>query len=155
MYIIERITNEKRLVHVMPIESDDFKKITVRRYSFNWKKLKNESVIYKLTLADRDDILGLIGLVEHPSEERTEIKLLALSAENVGKDKLYDRIAGCLIAFAGNEATQKYKNYRALSLVPKTEIRYHYIRKYGMLDAGWQLYLEDTPLLRVINEYLL
>jgi hypothetical protein len=154
MYIVDRITDERRLVHILPIENDDFKQLTVKRYSFNWKKLKNESVIYKLTLVDDDDILGLIGLVDYPAEERTEIKLLASSAENMGKEKKYERIAGCLIAFAGREAIRKFKNYPALSLIPKTELRQHYIRKYGMVDAGWQLYLEDLPLLNLIKEYL-
>jgi len=154
MYIIDRITNERHLVHVLPIENDDFKKLTVKRYSFNWKKLRNESVVYKLKLVNGDDILGLIGLVDYPAEERTEIKLLASSAENMGRGKKYERIAGCLIAFAGREAVQKFKNYPALSLIPKTELRQHYISKYGMIDAGWQLYLEDLPLLNLMREYL-
>jgi hypothetical protein len=154
MYIIDRTTNEKRLVHVLPIENDDFKKLTVKRYSFNWKKLKNDTTIYKLTFTDSEDILGLIALVDYPAEERTEIKLLAIADENIGRNKQYERIAGCLIAFAGNEAMRKFKQYPALSLIPKTEIRQHYIGKYGMIDAGWQLYLEDTPLLNMIKEYL-
>jgi len=52
MYIVEQITNEHRLVHVTPIENNDFKKITAKRYSFNWKKLKKECAIHKLTLID-------------------------------------------------------------------------------------------------------
>lgn len=154
MYIIARATNELRQVHVLPVENDDFKKLAVKRYWFNWKRLKNGSTIYKLTFTNDDDILGLIALVDYPAEERTEIKLLAVSAENVGRNKQYERIAGCLIAFAGSEAVRKFKNYPALSLIPKTEIKQHYIHKYGMIDAGWQLYLEDIPLLDVIKEYL-
>ncbi len=153
MYIIDQISNEPHLVHILPMENDDFKKLTVKRYSFNWKKLQKDTAIYKLTLVDSTDILGLIGLVDYPAEERTEIKLLALSIENIGRNKRYDRIAGCLIAFAGIGAIRKFKNYPALSLVPKTELRQHYIRKYGMIDAGWQLYLEDVPLLNLIKTY--
>jgi len=59
-----------------------------------------------------------------------------------------------MIAFTGSEAMRKFKSFPALSLMPKTELRQHYINKYGMIDAGWQLYLEDTPLLQVIKEYL-
>jgi hypothetical protein len=154
MYITELITNENKLVHISKVDDADFKRITIKRYLFNWKKLKNECEIYKLTLIDSDDILGLIVLIDYPEEERTEIKLLTSSVENIGKGKIYDRIAGCLIAFAGKEAIKKHKNYPALSLVPKTEIKLHYIKKYGMLDAGWQLYLADILLLNVIKKYL-
>ena len=154
MYIVNRTTNEKRLVYIRLIENADLKKLTAKRYSFDWKKAKNDCVIYKLTFVDSEDILGLIGLIDYPSEERTEIKLLTLSAENIGKDKQYERIAGCLIAFAGRTAMRKFKNYPSLSLVPKTEIRSHYTKKYGMIDGGRQLYLENTSLVRIINEYL-
>jgi len=154
MYITECKTNENKLVNVQEIADVDFKQITVKRYLFNWKRLKSECKIYKLVLTDSEDILGLIALVDYTQEERTEIKLLGLSVENIGKGKRYDRIAGCLIAFAGKEATRKFKNYPALSLMPKTEIRQHYINKYDMVDAGRQLYLEDTALFNVINEYL-
>jgi hypothetical protein len=154
MYIIDRITKEHRLVRVLPVEKGDFSKLTVERHSFNWKKLKDEFVIYKLSLNDDDDILGIIALKYYPAEERTEIKLLAVSAENKGRNKRYERIAGCLIAFAGREAVRKYSRYPCLSLVPKTELKKHYISKYGMIDGGWQLYLEDAPLFRLINEYL-
>jgi hypothetical protein len=154
MHITELISNEHKLAYIREVEDSDFKQITVKRFMFNWKKLKNECKIYKLTLTDSDDILGLIALIDYPQEERTEIKLLTSSAENIGKKKLYDRIPGCLIAFAGKEAIKKFKKYPCLSLVPKTELRQHYIKKYKMTDAGWQLYLEDIPLFHIINEYL-
>jgi DTW domain-containing protein YfiP len=88
----------------------------------------------------------LIALIDFPEEERTEIKLLTVSIENIGKQKQFDRIAGCLIAFAAREAVRKFKKFPALSLIPKTELKQHYISKYNMADAGWQLYLEDIPI---------
>ena len=154
MYITELITNERKSVQIKLIEDIDFKQITTKRYTFNWRKLKTECIIYKLNLIDSEDILGLIALVDYPEEERTEIKLLSVSVENKGHKKQYDRITGCLIAFAGKEAIRKFKRYPALSLIPKTELRPHYISKYKMADAGWQLYLEDIALLNIIEEYL-
>ncbi len=35
-----------------------------------------------------------------PVELRIEIRLIEVSKENIGHEKEYDRIAGCLIAFA-------------------------------------------------------
>jgi len=154
MYIVHRITNEKRIAHILPVQKEDFEKLTVSRHSFNWKKLKNVSAMYKLTLAGEDDILGIIALVDHSAEERIEIKLLAVSVENRGRSKQFDRIAGCLIAFAGREAIKKFKNYPSVSLIPKTELKRHYINKYGMIDAGWQLFMDETIILNLISEYL-
>jgi len=154
MYIIDRITKRHHSVRILLIEKGDFNKLTVKRYSFNWKKLKDGFTIYKLCLMDDEDILGVIALINYPAEERTEIKLLAVSVENKGKDKRYERIAGCLLAFAGREAMRKYDKYPCLSLIPKTELKQHYISKYGMVDGGWQLFLEDMQLIHVINEYL-
>jgi len=103
MYIVDRVTKEHRLVRILQAEKSDFNNLTVKRYSFNWKKLKEGFVIYKLSLTGNDDILGVVALIDHPAEERTEIKLLAVSVENRGRNKQYERIAGCLIAFAGRE----------------------------------------------------
>jgi len=66
MYITRQVTNEHLPVHVLPVDDIDFKRITVKRYSFSWKKLKAECLIYKLTLIDSDDILGLIALIDYP-----------------------------------------------------------------------------------------
>jgi hypothetical protein len=154
MYIVDRKTQENQLIRIVPVETIDFKRLTKKRYAFSWQKLKDEKLIYKLTIAGGEDILGIIWLAEYPAEERLEIKLLAVSIENVGTDKQYERIAGCLIAFTCREAIRRFKNYPAVSLVPKTELKLHYIRKYGMQDAGWQLYLEDQPLIKLVEEYL-
>ena len=40
-----------------------------------------------------------------------------------------------------------------VSLVPKTSLKQQYVDYYGMIDAGWQLFLEGLPLLNVLNEY--
>jgi hypothetical protein len=155
MHIIEQTSNEMKQVHVRLVDDNDFKLITVRRYSFNWKKIKNESLIYKLTLINSKNILGLIAIVDYPEEQRSEIKLLAVSAENLGKGKQFEGIAGCLIAFVCKEAVLKFKDFPCVSLIPKTELKQHYINKYHMIDAGWQLYLEDIPLFNIIKEYSL
>jgi len=153
MHVIEQATNENKPVVIQKITDDDFKKITARRYFFNWRKLSAFSDIYKLTQINDDDILGLIALVCFNAEQRIEIKLLAAVKENIGSDKLFDRITGCLIAFACKEALEKYEN-PCVSLIPKTALKMHYIKRYGMYDAGTQIYLEDMSLLTMIRDYL-
>jgi hypothetical protein len=80
--------------------------------------------------------------------------LICSSRENSGASKQFDRVIGCLIAFAAQNALKKYGYRAAVSLLPKTEIRSHYKRKYGMVDAGKQVFLYDENLKNVIKEYL-
>lgn len=153
MYIIELISKKKALINVRRVQIQDFKKVTVKRYFFNWKSVQDSCEVYKLTLQGNEDILGLIAIVDHPAEERLEIKLLTVSVENAGSQKKYDRIAGCLIGFTCREAIKRYTTYPCVSLTPKTELKSHYINKYGMFDGGRQVYLEDESLINIIKTY--
>lgn len=103
-----------------------------------------------------------MALVDFPTECRIEIKLLAASRENVvsknekgKKQKQFDRIPGNLIAFAGSQAIARYGKNACVSLRPKTKIKAHYIKKYGMMDAGIQLFLEFEQLQDLVNKYIL
>ena len=129
----------------------DYKLLTKERYFFDWKKEKDFDV-FKLTIENSDDILGLLSLKNIEQEHRFEIKLLATSIENCGKNKTYEGIAENLIAYACRLAVLFYAENGCVSLLPKTELKQHYIQKYGMLDAGKQLYLEGKSLLNLLEK---
>jgi len=155
MTITEIRTNKKVGVVVSPVNSDDLKVLTTKRYYFSWKKISLEAKLYKLCIAGQDDILGVIALVDIPEEMRIEIRLLACSKENVGKNKLYNHIAGCLIVFTCREAVKNYGDKACVSLLPKTILKEHYKEKYKMQEAGQQLYLEGESLIVLIYQYIL
>lgn len=152
MFIIEQETGEKHKVVIEPVINEDYKRITKPTYFFNWKTEKKHTV-YKLRRVDSDVILGLISWVHDSKETRIEIKLLAVSIENRGKGKQYDRIAGTLIAYVCREAIKQYGIMGCVSLVPKTELKQYYITQYGMENAGYQIFLTGTPLLKMVNNY--
>lgn len=154
MRIIEVATGLRRAVIISRVEDDEYKVLTKSRYSFAWKTVRKEAVVYKLQIEGQEDILGVMALVEHSEEHRVEIKLLASSKENIGTEKIYDGIAGCLIAFAGRIAVDKFEDAACVSLIPKTELKRHYMQRYYMKDGGWQLYLENKSLNTLIKEYL-
>jgi hypothetical protein len=143
----------RKPVIVRAVEEKDFKKLTKRRYSFRWQVLKGVAEIYKLQIEKKEDILGVVGLVDFPEENRIEIRLLANAKENQGRNKVYDRVAGCLIAFACNRAGEKYKKDACVSLVPKTNLIKHYMHKYQMVHKGRQLCLEKEALDYIVNKY--
>ena len=143
----------RKPVVIEKVAEKDFKVLTKGRFSFRWKSLKGEADIYKLHIVKEADILGVMGLVDVPEEKRIEIKLLANSRENQGRNKLYDRVAGCLIAYACARAAKKYGGDACVSLLPKTNLVKHYMQKYGMVDGGRQLYLEREAMNYITNKY--
>ena len=155
MEIIEVASERKNPVDIRRVEDKDFKILTKKRYSFAWKSVIESAIIYKLQIQGEDDILGIMGIIDVPGDKRIEINLLANSAENQGRNKIYDRIAGCLIAFACSLSVDKYKIDACVSLLPKTELRKHYMQKYHMIDGGRQLYIEDEALDNLIKEYFI
>jgi len=155
-------TEEELKIVIEPLQEIDLKKISITRYFFDWKAVANETNVYKLRLKGNDDILGLMALIDHPREQRIEVKLLAVSRENVillheinKKINVYEEMAGNLLAFAAKMAMTKYGELACISLVPKTELKEHYMQEYGMLDAGLSVYLELKALQKLITTYKL
>lgn len=154
MYIIEVCSGVHKEAIIKAVEPSDFTLITKKRYSFNWQSLKKSTTIYKLNIKGEKDILGVMALIDYPDEFRIEIKLLASSIENQGRNKKYERIAGCMIAFACRLSFKKYLKNACVSLVPKTALFNHYKQKYYMIWSGRQLFLENDSLDKLVNEYL-
>lgn len=153
VHVVEVQTGKKHEAEVLEVDKGDYKILTAKVFFFQWKKEKEPSITYKLVIQN-EQILGAISLIRFDDEYRIEIKLLGVATENKGKHKKYDRVAGCLIAFAAAHALTLYGELACVSLIPKTELKQHYIHKYGMIDAGWQLYLEGKFLLQTIKTYL-
>jgi hypothetical protein len=153
MYIIEVCSGICKNTVISKTDPFDLKILGRKKYFFNWRLMKKTAIIYKLTIEGEEDILGVMALVDHPDEKRIEIKLLACSIENRGKNKRYDRIAGCLIAFACCVSADKYWEDACVSLLPKTALINHYKQKYKMVWGGWHLYLEGDSLHNLLKEY--
>jgi hypothetical protein len=144
-------TNLRKGIKIERVIDDDYKVITKAKYFFDWKKEK-ESWVYKLILNESEEILGLMSLTNFENEDRIQINLLAVSKANRGKNRIYDGIATNLIVFACREAVKLYAENACVSLIPKTELKFHYIQKYGMIDAGRQVFLEGIVLYKLLEK---
>jgi hypothetical protein len=153
MYIKEVCSGVCKKALIKQVEPTDFANLTKSRYFFTWKSLRQTATIYKLQIDGNDDILGVMALIDYPAEKRIEIKLIANSRENQGRFKQYDRIAGCLIAYACRLSADKYSESACVSLIPKTTLVNHYKQTYHMIYSGWQLYLESDALQMIIKKY--
>lgn len=160
MVIREVLTSENHEIVIDVIPEQELSMLTKKRYFFDWKAVFGEAILYKLRIKGSTDIKGVMALIEFDKEHRIEIKLLAVSKENVvlkkekgKKQKEFEGIAECLIAYAGRRAITKFGSLACVSLVPKTEISAHYQTAYGMIPCGLQLSLEGDPLLDLISKY--
>jgi hypothetical protein len=153
MYIIEVCSGISKKVIISQVNPADLTSLTRKKYFFTWKSLKQSAIMYKLQIEGEKEILGVMALVDYPTEKRIEIKLIANSIENQGKNKKYDRIAGCLIGYACRLSIDKYMEDACVSLIPKTELINHYKQKYYMTYGGWHLFMEYDVLNKLIKEY--
>jgi hypothetical protein len=150
MIIVETSTGSKHRVKISLVDSVAYKALRKERYFFDWKEEQNFEV-YKLCIVGSSEIFGLISLERIPNEWRVHIRLLTVSFENQGKKKIYDNIAGNLIAHAAKIAVADYAELACVSLRPKTEIAKHYIDKYNMISTGLTLSIEVPEILNLIN----
>lgn len=154
MFTIEhRLTSVESNAHITSVAKEDYNKITEERYWFNWKAETGYDV-YKICKSGSSDILGLISLDKHPEESRIEIRLLAVSKENRGKERIFNKIVGNLIAYACYMAMEKYGILSCVSLKPKTILITHYMSKYGFKSAGMRLYIDGERMQDLIERYI-
>ncbi|SHH09069.1 N-acetyltransferase [Flavobacterium johnsoniae] len=139
-------------VEILPVEDIDFKSIDKKRFFFDWKT-ERAYEIYKLKIINSNDILGIISLERIPEEWRVHIRLLTVSLENKGANKIFDNIAANLITHAAKIAVAEYAELACVSLKPKSNIAQHYIDKYNMNITGMTLSLEVPEILNLINTY--
>ncbi|CAN5547692.1 hypothetical protein BH10BAC3_BH10BAC3_42150 [soil metagenome] len=152
MFVTDVSQNKKLPIVVEPVATADYKKITKKQYSFNWR-LEKESLVYKLTQTGQTDILGLMSIAYFDAVKRLQIRLLAVAKEHIGANKNIERIAGCLFAYAAKLAIMRYGAMAAMSLLPKTELGQHYMDQYGFEQAGRSLFIEGKLLLKLLRNY--
>ncbi|MBA3828744.1 MAG: hypothetical protein H0X33_07390 [Taibaiella sp.] len=137
MKIINLHTNEEVEAIIEPIQIQDYKAIkSSKEFEFNWKAYKDKEV-YKLRLEETSAILGLICIVPYPDKgyQFLHIEAVEVGKPNKGKKKKLDKIAGCLIAFAGRQSFITGCT-GVIMLVAKTEVANLYHSKYGFQFIG-------------------
>jgi hypothetical protein len=147
MVIVEIASGQAYRVVIAPVSPSEIKLLRKDKYSFNWRLAAKSYPLLKLTIKGQDEILGVMAVVDHPADSRLEIKLLASSIENVGATKRFNGIVDCLLAYVCAESLKSYRHLACVSLTPKTVLKKHYMKKYGMLEGGKQVFLEGKLLL--------
>lgn len=153
MRILHKKTGKLHEAIVELVEEQDWVFIdNSGQFEFNWRKEK-KFLVHKIKLKLEEEILGLISIEDISSEFRLHIRLIENSNTNKGKNKVYDNLAGCLIAHICEVSFEK--NYGGfVSLKPKTELEVLYKTKYGFQEMGQLLYTELENSENLIKKYL-
>lgn len=153
MKLLNRKSGELHEAVIELVQDEDWEVIEKdENFEFNWLKEK-KYLVHKITLKLEREILGLVSIEDIPKELRLFIRLIEVGKKHRGKGKVYDHVAGCLLAFTCNLAFQR--NYNGfISLIPKTELVNHYKSKYGFGEFGIHLYLELEKSENLIKNYL-
>lgn len=146
-------TGEAVEAEIASLEPSDYKRIkNSKRFEFDWKEESGKAA-YKIFLRDTEEIMGVMALMDIPLELRIHLDLIEVAKEQVGKNKQVDGIAGCLIAFACQQAFSRgYGGF--VSLQPKTKLIKHYMQQYGFRQYGRLLGIDFEGARDLISKYL-
>ena len=123
----------------------DLKQVTKKSgWAFNWKTELDDNTkeVYKLTISNNPNIIqGILSLTIEP--DHVYMDLLESAPFNRGKNKLYEGVAGNLVAYACKISFQNgFDGY--LSFTAKTKLIDHYIKALNAYHFGGHLMIINT-----------
>lgn len=130
--IRNRITGDNFPTEISRLKLKDIKTISKKKgWLFDWKKElgDDEKELYKLTIANNPNVIqGLISLSKEA--DHIFINLLENAPFNLGKNKIYEGVAGNLVAYACKLSFQEgFDGF--VVFVSKTALIEHYKTALG------------------------
>ena len=160
-FIVDRLTNSIQNT----ISGDSFQteishftlkdsKQTIKKFgwNFNWKMELNDDSkeVYKLTIVNNPDIIqGVLSV--RKEGDHIFMNLLENAPFNVGRHKLYEGVAGNLVAYACKLSFQ-YGFEGFVAFTAKTKLINHYEASLGANHIGGQRMIIETHAAKFLNE---
>ncbi|MDZ4331437.1 MAG: hypothetical protein U0945_12775 [Flavobacterium sp.] len=123
-------------------------------WNFNWKAELNNDLneVYKLTIVHNSDIIqGLLSIKREA--DHIFMNLLENAPFNIGKNKLYEGVAGNLVAFACKLSFQ-YGFEGFVSFTAKTKLIEHYEKTLGAYHfGGHKMIIPTEPSRLLVQKY--
>lgn len=162
-FIVDRLTNsivnsisgDSFPTEVSLLSKEDIKQIQKKSgWLFNWKeelKLPDREV-YKLTIVNNSNIVqGITSLTVRT--DNVFLHLIETAPFNKGKGKLYEGVAGNIVAFACRLSFQR-GNDGFVSFHSKTNLIDHYVKTLNAIHFGNHLMVIDTgAALKLVDKY--
>ena len=162
-FIVDGLTNSIRNVfsgdsfttEVNRLTLNDLKQITKKnKWQFDWRSEFDDysKEVYKLTISNNLAVVqGLISL--SIKQGYIFMNLLENAPFNLGKNKIYEGVAGNLVAYACKKSFQQgFDGY--VSFTAKTKLIEHYEKTLGAQHFGGQTMIIDTvSAKRLVDKY--
>lgn len=158
-FIVDRLTNsivntisgDSFPTEVLRFTKHDLLQVTKKNgWSFNWKsELANDQRdVFKLTISNNPQIVqGLLSLSIEP--DHVYMHLLENAPFNIGQQKLYEGVAGNLVAHACKVSFQQgYEGF--VSFTAKTKLIAHYEKTLGAYTLGGHRMIIPTDAAKVL-----
>ena len=153
--ILNTISGDSFQTEVIRLNKSDLKYITKNKgWNFNWKfefdDIKKE--VYKLTIANNSNIIqGLLSLTIE--QDHVFMNLLESASFNIGKNKIYEGVAGNLVAYACKISFQKgFDGYVAFTA--KSKLIGHYEKTLGAYHfKNQRMIIESQPARILVDKY--
>lgn len=143
--ILNRISGDSFETQIALLKKQELKEVTkAKGWDFNWRSelAQNDREVYKLTIISNPHIIqGLTSLTIKP--DHVYLNLLENAPFNIGKEKLYEGVAGNLVAFACKLSFQR-GGQGFVSFQAKTKLIDHYVKTLGAYHFGGHLMVIDS-----------
>ena len=144
-FVVDKLTNsiqntisgDSFITEVLRLTKSDLKQIVKKNgWNFNWKGelADNRKEVFKLTILNNSDIVqGLLSLTLE--SDHVYMHLLENAPFNIGEKKLYEGVAGNLVAHACKLSFQQgFEGFVAFTA--KTKLIEHYQKTLGAYTLG-------------------
>ncbi len=131
------ISGDSFRTEISNFSNKDLKQVTKKKdWNFNWKIefTDNSKEVYKLTIVNNPDIIqGLLSLTIE--KDHVFMNLVESAPFNIGKNKLYEGVAGNLVAYACKVSFRHgFDGY--IAFTSKTKLIEHYEKTLGAYHIG-------------------
>jgi hypothetical protein len=153
--ILNTISGDSFPTEVSILTKNDLKNITRNRgWNFNWRsEFRNEqSEQYKLTIVNNPNIIqGLLSITIE--KDHVFMDLLESAPFNIGQNKLYEGVAGNLVAYACKVSFQKgFDGFVAFTA--KAQLIKHYEKTLGAFHfKNQRMIIDTTAARRLVEKY--
>jgi len=160
-FVIDKLTNSIKntisgdsfMTEISVLTKTDLKNILKKNaWNFNWKNEYNDlkKEVYKLTIVNNPSIIqGLLSITIE--SDYIFMNLLESAPFNIGKNKLYEGVAGNLVAYACKLSFQKgFDGFVAFTA--KTKLIEHYEKSLGAYHFKNQRMIIETNASKILVE---
>jgi hypothetical protein len=121
--IVNRYSGDSFDTEVIELQIDELKSLK-KGWQFDWNKEFKIGKVYKLVIRHYPDVIqGLVSLID--KKDHLFMNLLESAPHNFGNNKIYEGVAGNLVAFSCKLSFENgYEGYVAFE--PKTKLIDHY-----------------------------